>query len=617
MKTVRKIELLAPAKNAEAGIEAVNHGADAVYIGAPKFSARSAAGNSLNDIQQLIDYAHVFRAKIYIALNTILKDSELAETEQLIRNLYNIGADAIIIQDMGILNLSLPPIALHASTQTDNRSIEKVRFLEDAGFSQVVLARELSLKTIKEIASHTHVPLEVFVHGALCTSYSGQCYISQALSGRSANRGECAQYCRLPYTLQDANGKTMLSNKHLLSLKDLNQSDYLEDLLDAGVHSLKIEGRLKDVSYVKNITAYYRNKLNEIFERRPEYQAASSGKSIPFFVPNPNKSFNRGFTNYFLHKRNKSMASLETPKSLGESVGNVKDLSGNYFTFSGQTSIHNGDGLCFVNEKKELEGFRINRVDGKKIFPANMPRLNPGTTLFRNYDHEFEKILTKKSAERKIGIEFLLEENNFGFSLTAIDEDAYSASVTIELKKELSQKNQQANLQQQLSKLGNTPFQMNLLTNNLTDNWFIPSSILSELRRKTIETLLSVRKIAIYKPLKPVSPTFHSYPETSLSYLGNVFNDKAKAFYEQHGVKKIESAFETTTQKHVPVMFSKYCIKYQLGYCPKLETDKNVKEPLFLLAGGNKLSLKFDCSKCEMQIVSVSVSVPVNKLTGY
>ncbi|MDR0866450.1 MAG: U32 family peptidase [Candidatus Symbiothrix sp.] len=607
MKTVRKIELLAPAKNLEAGIEAINHGADAVYIGAPKFSARSAAGNSLEDIQQLVDYAHIFHAKIYVALNTLLKDEELADAEQLIWDIYRTGADALIIQDMGILNLPLPPIALHASTQTDNRSIEKVQFLEETGFSQVVLARELSIGEIKDIASHTHVALEVFVHGALCTSFSGQCYISQALSGRSANRGECAQYCRLPYTLHDANGKILESNKHLLSLKDLNLSEQLEELLDAGVTSFKIEGRLKDTSYVKNTTAYYRKKLDVLFEKRLEYRASSSGTSAAFFVPDPNKSFNRGFTTYFLHGRNKNSASPDSPKSLGERIGTVKDLSNYFFTYSGKNPVHNGDGLCFFtnerNHKRELIGFRVNRVEGNKIFPADMPRLSPGITLYRNYDHEFEKTLSKKSAERKIGVELELEENNFGFSLTATDEDFYSATITVELAKELSKKDPKANIREQLSKLGNTPFQLTKLSNRLTDNWFIPSSILSDLRRKVIALLLSVRKIAIQKPIKPISPTYHPYPETDLTYRGNVSNEKAGEFYRQHKVKTIAPAFELNPPAAVPVMFIKHCLQYQLGGCPKQGTPPKFSEPLTLTAGSHRLSLQFDCRNCEMQVL--------------
>jgi putative protease len=608
MKTVRKIELLAPAKNLETGIEAINHGADAVYIGAPKFSARSAAGNSIADIQQLTNYAHLFHAKVYVALNTILTDSELADAGQLIWDLYHAGVDAIIIQDMGILMLELPPIAFHASTQTDNRSIEKVRFLEEAGFSRVILARELSLNEIKDIAAHTHVPLEVFVHGALCTSYSGQCYISQALSGRSANRGECAQYCRLPYTLLDGDGKTLISNKHLLSLKDLNQSEHLEELLDAGVTSLKIEGRLKDLSYVKNITAYYRKKLDELFAKRPEYRASSSGETIHYFVPNPDKSFNRGFTTYFLHGRNKDIASPDTPKSIGEPVGNVKDIKGNYFTIAGKKPIHNGDGLCFVGAgfTPALTGFRVNRVEGDKIFPADMPRLDRGIALFRNYDHEFEKTLSKKSAERKIRMEWLLEETDAGFSLTATDEDDYSATITIEFKKESATKYQGANIREQLSKLGNTPFKMEELSNKLSENWFIPSSVLSEMRRKGIEALLHTRNISqttgaalTVRATARVAPTINE-----LTYLGNVSNEKARAFYQQHGVKTIAPAFELNPLTAVPVMFTKHCIKYQAGYCPKQGSDGKIKEPLTLLAGANRLKLRFDCRNCEMQVIN-------------
>ena len=604
MKLARKIELLAPAKNLESGIEAINHGADAVYIGAPKFSARSAAGNSLEDIQKLVEYAHIYWVKVYVALNTILYDNELQLVEKMIHQLYTMGVDALIIQDMGILKLDLPPIPLHASTQCDNRNIEKIRFLEEAGFSQIVLARELSLDEIKDISKHTSVALEAFVHGALCVSYSGQCYISQALAGRSANRGECAQFCRLPYTLQDGNGKVITANKHLLSLKDLNQSDNLEELLDSGISSLKIEGRLKELSYVKNTTSYYRQKLDAVFEKRPEYIPTSSGKSIAFFIPDPSKSFNRGFTEYFLHGRNKSIISPETPKSLGESIGNIKDINKNYFTISGQKKIHNGDGLCFINERKELQGFRVNRVEGDKVFPFEMPALNQGLTVYRNFDHEFEKILSKKSAERKIGIELLLEENNFGFSLTATDEDSCSATITIPFSKEISHKNQEENIRLQLSKFGNTPFELKNLTINLSDNWFIPSSILSSLRQKVTERLLSVRKINYRNYIRKANNKIPLYPEKDLMWTGNVSNKKAKEFYMQSGVKTIQSAFELNTPSSVPVMHTKHCIKYQLGYCPKYHKDTgSLKEPLTLITGKNQLLLKFDCNNCEMKII--------------
>ena len=627
MKMARKIELLAPAKNLETGIEAINHGADAVYIGAPQFSARASAGNSLEAIGQLIEYAHTYWAKVYVALNTIIYDSEFPIVEKYINELHSMGVDALIIQDMGILNLPLlPPTPLHASTQCDNRNIEKIRFFDETGFSRVVLARELSLDEIKAIAGQTNLQLEVFVHGALCVSYSGQCYISQALAGRSANRGECAQFCRLPYTLQDASGKTIARNKHLLSLKDLNLSEHLEDLLDAGVTSLKIEGRLKETGYVKNITAYYRKRLDEIFVKRPEYIRASSGNSVPFFVPDPAKSFNRGFTTYFLNGRNRGIVSPETPKSLGEAVGNVKDLNRNYFTVSGQKTIHNGDGLCFIDSKKELQGFRVNRVDSGKIFPAEMPTINLGTTLYRNYDHEFEQTLSKKSAERKIAVEFELTENAFGFSLTATDEDFCRVTVNLPFVKEPAQKNQQANYREQLSKLGNTPFELTQLTIAFNGNWFIPSSLLSELRRRVIERLLSARKIN-YRQAKRTLPTVSPvYPEASLSYLDNVANKNAEAFYSRCGVKQIGPAFENQMQEDVPLMFTKHCILYEYGYCKRrkdqsitgiagqarndnyqkpltgFETLLGLKEPLYLVSGKNRLQLQFDCVNCEMQV---------------
>jgi len=618
MKTARRIELLAPAKNLDAGIEAINHGADAVYIGAPQFSARASAGNSLETIRLLTEYAHTYWAKVYVALNTILYDSEFPVVEKYINELYSMGVDALIIQDMGILNLSLPPVALHASTQCDNRTIEKIRFFEESGFARVVLARELSLSEIKAIAGQTNLQLEAFVHGALCVSYSGQCYISQAIAGRSANRGECAQFCRMPYSLQDASGKIIARNKHLLSLKDLNLSEQLEDLLDAGVTSLKIEGRLKETSYVKNITAYYRKELDEIFSKRPEYIRASSGSAVPFFIPSPAKSFNRGFTTYFLNGKNREIASPETPKSLGEPVGNVKDLNRNYFTVSGQKAIHNGDGLCFIDGKKELRGFRVNKVETGKIFPAEMPAIHLGATLYRNYDHEFERMLSKKSAERKIGIEFELSENAFGFSLTATDEDFCRVTANLPLAKEPAQKDQQANYREQLSKLGNTPFELRQLIISSNGNRFIPSSLLSELRRRAVERLLSVRKINYVQAkrtitsVSPIPPASPVYPKSNLTYLDNVANKNAEAFYFRCGVKRIDPAFEKQKLENVPLMFTKHCILYEYGYCKMnkkyrdgartVSTLPEFKEPLYIVTGKNRLRLHFDCVRCEMQV---------------
>jgi len=605
MMKPRKIELLAPAKNLECGIEAVNHGADAVYIGAPKFSARAAAGNSLEDIAALVEHAHLYNAKIYVTVNTILHDEELKETETLIWDLYKVGVDALIVQDMAITRMNLPPIALHASTQCDNRTPEKVKFMADAGFEQVVLPRELSLVEIKKIHQTTDVPLEAFVHGALCVSYSGQCYISQALYGRSANRGECAQVCRLPFNLVDAKGEVIVRNKHLLSLKDLNQSDNLEAMIDAGVSSLKIEGRLKDVTYVKNVTAYYRQKLDEIFAQRPEYIRASSGHCKYEFTPQLNKSFSRGFTNYFLFNRSKDISSMDTPKSLGEEMGTVKELRGNYLTVAGVKSFNNGDGVCYINEQGDLTGFRINKVETNKLFPHEMPDVKPRTVLYRNFDQEFEKLLTRKSSERKIDVELCLAENNFGFTLSAKDEDGNAVSVTLPREKELARTPQTDNLRNQLGKLGNTPFEASRIDVDFQENWFIPASVLAELRRETIDKLLQTRKINYRRSVRKIQPTTHPFPLNKLTYLGNVMNAEAVTFYKDHGVKEIEPAFEKVPVEGAALMFCKNCIRYNLGYCPTHQGGKSpYTEPYYLTYKDKKFRLSFDCKNCEMKVIN-------------
>ena len=605
MMKPRKIELLAPAKNLECGIEAVNHGADAVYIGAPKFSARAAAGNSLEDIATLVEHAHLYNAKIYVTVNTILHDEELKETETLIWDLYKVGVDALIVQDMSITRMNLPPIALHASTQCDNRTPEKVKFMADAGFEQVVLPRELSLVEIKKIHQTTDVPLEAFVHGALCVSYSGQCYISQALFGRSANRGECAQVCRLPFNLVDAKGEVIVRNKHLLSLKDLNQSDNLEAMLDAGVSSLKIEGRLKDVTYVKNVTAYYRQKLDEIFVQRPEYIRASSGHCKYEFTPQLDKSFSRGFTDYFLFNRSKDISSMDTPKSLGEEMGTVKELRGNYLTVAGVKSFNNGDGVCFINDQGDLSGFRINKVETNKLFPHEMPNVKPRTVLYRNFDQEFEKLLTRKSSERKIDVELCLAENNFGFTLSAKDEDGNAVSVTLPREKELARTPQADNLRTQLGKLGNTPFEASRIDVDFQQNWFIPASVLAELRRETIDKLLQTRKINYRRSVRKIQPTTHPFPLNKLTYLGNVMNAEAETFYRDHGVKEIEPAFEKVPVEGAALMFCKHCIRYNLGYCPTHQGGKSpYTEPYYLTYKDKKFRLSFDCKNCEMKVIN-------------
>lgn len=618
---MRKIELLSPAKDLTCGVEAIRHGADAVYIGAPKFGARAAAGNTLDDIRALCEYAHLYDARIYVALNTILKDDELPEAERLIRQLYDVGTDALIVQDMGITRLDLPPIPLHASTQTDNRTPEKVKFLEKAGFTQVVLARELSLDEIREIRRETTVPLEVFVHGALCVSYSGQCYLSAALSGRSANRGECAQYCRLPYTMVDAEGKEIASGKHLLSLKDMNRSAELEALLDAGVSSLKIEGRLKEASYVKNITAYYRQRLDELFERRPEYGRASSGRSAYTFEPVPEKSFNRGFTSFFLRGRKADITAFDTPKSLGERVGTVKEIKGNRFTVAGIRPLHNGDGLAFFNDRGELEGFRVNRVEENRVFPLEMPALRPKMAIYRNFDQAFEKELAKPSAERKLAVSLAFGENAFGFTLEMSDETGASVCIAEPFAKEPARRSQEENIRTQLGKLGNTPFEATRIQVDMTHDWFVPSSLLAEMRRKAVERLLSVRKMRYrrewvrrvapsYMPesctpgSSLLSPAAYPYPEEQLTYLGNVSNRRAEAFYKAHGVRHIAPAFELAPVPDVPLMFTKHCLRYSFGWCPVHHKRKSpYQEPYYLLYKDTRLRLQFDCKQCRMLVL--------------
>lgn len=605
----RPIELLAPAKNLECGIEAINHGADAVYIGAPRFGARVAAGNSLADIEALVQYAHLYNVRIYVTVNTILRDDELKETEALIWDLYRVGVDALIVQDMGLTQLNLPPIPLHASTQMDNRTVEKVCFLADAGFRQVVLARELSVNEISRI--HAACPdtlLEVFIHGALCVSYSGQCYVSEACFGRSANRGECAQFCRLQFDMTDADGKVIEKGKHLLSLKDMNQSDNLEELLDAGASSLKIEGRLKDVSYVKNVTAYYRQKLDALFKRRKEYVRASSGSVKLAFRPQLDKSFSRGFTDYFAHGRNPGIFSFNTPKSLGEEVGTVKEIRGNYLTVAGVKAFSNGDGLCYLDAQGRLQGFRVNRVENNKLFPQEMPRIKPKTVLYRNFDQEFDRIMQKKSAERKLAVDVSLAENNFGFTLTMCDEDGNSVSMALSKDKELARTSQHDNLINQLGKLGSTPFVPRNIEVDLSENWFIPSSELAELRRATVEKLLALRRINYHRELWRMPETEHPYPQKELTYLGNVMNKEAAAFYQKHGVEKIAPAFEMEHPEGAALMFCKHCLRYSMGWCPVHNKVKSpYREPYYLVSGdGKKFRLQFDCKNCQMKVYSES-----------
>ena len=601
---MKNIELLAPAKNLECGLAAINHGADAVYIGASQFGARAAAGNSIHDIETLTKYAHRFRAKVFVALNTVLTDEQLPSAEKLIHEIYSAGADALIVQDMGILKMNLPPIALHASTQTDNRTTEKIKFLQDVGFSRVVLARELSLKQITEIASNTQVELEAFVHGALCVSYSGQCYISEAMCGRSANRGQCAQYCRLPYHLEDSSGQMLLKNKHLLSMKDLDLSEHIEEMMHAGVMSFKIEGRLKDVDYVKNISSLYRKKIDAVLEGNNSFKRASSGKTTFFFEPNAEKSFRRNATDYFLHERHHGIYQPETPKSLGEPIGQINYVGRNFFEVQNGHLLNNGDGLCFINRQGDLTGFRVNRVDRKQIFPAEMPTITKGVMLYRNQDQVFEKTLKGKTAERRVGVNLNFGELNNGFEITITDEDGILQKMNFESEKQIAQKPDSVfdNIKNQLSKLGNTIYELKNIEININQPWFFPSSQLSEWRRLAFEQFEKLREESYLREL-PAKAVKAVFPTTKLTYLGNVTNQLSESFYREHGVTEIDYGFEIKAADNVALMFTKHCIKYEMGWCPREGYKATFLEPLFLKNNDQRYKLSFDCKKCEMQVM--------------
>ena len=605
MSKPRKIELLAPAKNLETGIAAINHGADAVYIGAAQFGARQAAGNSVEDIARLVEYAHLFGVKVYVTLNTIIYDDEVASVEQLVAELYKVGVDALIVQDMGIAGMNIPPIPLHASTQMDNRTVEKAKFLAGVGFPRIVLARELSLSEIKEI--HDAVPdteLEVFVHGALCVSYSGQCYASQHCFGRSANRGACAQFCRLPFDLIDAEGTVVMRDKHLLSLKDMNRSAHIEQMLDAGVTSFKIEGRLKDVSYVKNITAYYRAKLDEVFARRPEYERASYGKCAPQFTPAPEKSFSRGFTDYMLYGSKDEMTSFDTPKSKGEYMGRVKFVSRNFFTFTGK-DFNNGDGACFVSRDGRLKGFHINRVEGNRIFPQTMPQVESGDELYRNYDCDFERQLSRPDVARRMRVDLTLCENADGFVLKGIDESGLECSVSTVFEKQEARTSQRDNIVKQLGKWGNTPFEVGEVNVEFSSEWFVPSSLLSDMRRSLCEELIKRHNEEDSREDMRLADNAIPFVADELDYKGNVSNSHAKAFYMKHGVKSLMPAFENEPVDNAVVMFCKHCIKYSLGWCTKSGAKHAFKEPFYLVSGdGKRFRLSFDCKECMMKVIA-------------
>ena len=613
--TRKQLELLAPAKNADIGIEAINHGADAIYIGGPAFGARANAENTVADIERLTRHAHRFGARVFVTCNTILHDAEVDSASALIHQLYEAGADALIVQDMGILELDLPPIQLHASTQTDIRHPEKARFLQDVGFSQIVLAREMTLTEIRKVAAATDCALEFFVHGALCVAFSGQCYISHAHTGRSANRGECSQACRLPYDLADKDGNLVASNQHLLSMKDNNQSANLRALADAGISSFKIEGRYKDMAYVKNITAHYRQLLDGIMEDAPEYSRTSAGRSTFLFNPVAEKTFNRGATDYFVNGRTADIGAFDSPKFVGEPVGSVIRVDGKQRRFFDTTSaveLHNGDGLTFYDRKGELVGLRVNRAEKigedfrihtAETLPAE---LFPGSGLFRNRDQEFERILEKKSAERRIAVDISLTETPAGFALTLTDETGVAATAELPHAKEPAKDSERAlaGLKEGVAKLGTTIFSARKVDLDISAAWFLPASSLNALRRDAAEKLEAMRIATLPRlPRRAAVEPPVPYPETELSYLANVLNDRARAFYQRHGVQLIEAAYEANEMlDDASLMITKHCLRYSFNLCPK--EVKGIKpDPMTLINGKEKLTLRFDCKRCEMHVV--------------
>ena len=623
-----EIELLAPAKTADIGIEAINHGADAVYIGGPSFGARSNASNEVSDIARLVQHAHRYHARIFTTLNTILRDDELEPARKLIWQLYDAGVDALIVQDMGLLQLDLPPIQLHASTQTDIRTVEKAKFLQDVGFSQIVLARELTLKQIRDIAVNTHANIEFFIHGALCVAYSGQCFISHAHTGRSANRGDCSQACRLPYNVLDDGGQVVAFEQHVLSMKDNDQSANLRALIDAGVSSFKIEGRYKDMGYVKNITAHYRVLLDEILEERPELARASAGECTFFFQPDPDRNFNRGSTDYFVNGRKEDIGAFESPKHLGLPIGEVAKVGDRWFDVAlnpeEAESIENGDGLNYLTLTKDIVGVQVNTAEpvGKagrlwRVFPneeiAALPDLKSGVAINRNRDRAWENLLGKKSAERRIGLWMNLADTPDGLKLTLTDETGHVGDASVVCDKQPAQNSEraEATLREHLGKLGTTIFQAHELNLSTAQPWFVPASILNSLRRDAVAALEAARAAALQRlpraePIDPPVP----YPEDTLTYLANVYNHAARDFYAKHGVKVIEAAYESHEELgEVSLMITKHCVRFSLSLCPKQAkgvtgVQGTVKAaPLQLVNGKEKLTLRFDCKPCEMHVV--------------
>jgi len=605
----KKVEILAPAKNLFQGMAAINAGADAVYIGAPQFGARSNATNSVEDIAELVRYAHLFKAQVFVVINTILYDKELEACKKLIHELYAVGVDALIVQDMAIMEMDLPPIVIHASTQANNRDPKHVKFLADAGMKRVVLARELNLDQIKDISEASDVELEFFVSGALCVSFSGNCYMSIAGGERSANRGSCAQNCRLPYNLIDGTGTTLISNSHLLSIKDLDLSDQLPNLIEAGITSFKIEGRLKDLVYVKNNVSFLRKKLDAFLENNDNYQKASSGRTFYNFEAEMDRSFNRGYSDYFVNKRKEKIGSWESPKSQGQIIGKLIAIKENGYVIENSDKLNNGDGLYFINNNGEADGVQINTISNNIVIPNTFKPLEIGVMIYRNADANFNKLVERDdSAIRKIGVKLKFTETNNGFQLLAIDEDGHKSTSSFQSDKELTKNGESiiTNIKKNLSKTGNTPFIVDELAVEFSDNWFLPISKINEIRRVVLEQLVDVRVDEYHREEFQISKTTHPYPVAELDFTYNVSNKLAREFYKRHGVTEIEKAFELQWDPGKSrVMTTKYCVKYELGKCPRFQKEtmgEKVVEPLVLKHGETEYKLKFNCKPCEMEI---------------
>ena len=601
------LELLAPAKNLEFGREAINHGADALYIGAPAFGARAAATNTIEDIDQLVRYAHLYGSKVFATVNTLLFDDEIVPAVQMIHRLYSSGVDALIIQDMGLLECDLPPIELHASTQCHNATVERVKFMERVGFKRVILARETSIEQMHAIRRDTTVDLEAFIHGALCVCYSGQCYMSQYLNARSGNRGCCSQPCRSAYDLYDRTGRQLIKDRHLLSLKDFDASQQIGAMIDAGITSFKIEGRLKDLSYVKNVTAYYRQLLDSVMSG---HSPSSSGKCEFYFMPDISRTFNRGYSDYFLRQR-QPMASFETQKALGKQVGMVTNVQPNSFIINSKEAIVPGDGLCFLDGRNTLQGFLVNHVDGHVITPNIMPDIQQGTTLWRSHDHAFEKQLQGKTASRKIGVNISFDTTPNGFIIRLFDDDGVAVEYCMDAAHEQANYNSRSSeqIKKQLAKLGETPFAANMVTDCTQGHYFLPISVLNQMRRRAVELLIEHRINYFHpKDMRCEASNDASVPER-LDYRYNIINKQAEKFYKSHGAREIEYGLEFTGDyRDKALMTTKYCLRYELGCCLKGKSKNkpqisiNNADSLVLGNNGRYFRLEFDCSACQMLV---------------